>query len=265
MKDATVTRVLEQLTTIGPGQTCRVLLNGLPYYAALDKFEEQAEWGAFLETPENSAAFRRVFNAFSALGAHLSDPTEFLARAGARHGIKKDLSAGSLWRSMMQVLTSCYFAREELFGTLDMARQARPTKTPHGPTTWLRYVAFTFRPQIGPELTAFLADCYNREAVIAAYLDHPGSYAMAIKLPLPLAGYEAWLLGLLARQLSQEPQLSVEVEQVAGRSTVVLTVAGADEQVRCRTSSEGEPDELWVLHEQEPVRVSDEPPHRSPS
>ena len=194
VKDATVTKVLEQLKTIGPGQTCRVLLNGLPYYGALDKFEEQAEWGALLETRENSAAFRGVFNAFSALGAHLSDPTEFLARAGAQHGIKKDLSAGSLWRSMMQVLTSCYFAREELFGTLGMARQARPTKTPHGPTTWLRYVAFTFRPQIGAELTAFLADCYNRESVIAAYLDHPGSYAMAIKLPLPLAGHEAWLL-----------------------------------------------------------------------
>ena len=194
VKDATATKVLEQLKVIGPGQTCRVLLNGLPYYGALDKFEEQAEWGALLETPENSASFRGVFNAFSALGAHLSDPTEFLARAGARHGIKKDLSAGSLWRSMMQLLTSCYFAREELFGTLDMARQARPTKTPHGPTTWLRYVAFTFRPQIGTELTAFLADCYNREAVIAAYLDHPGSYSMAIKLPLPLAGHEAWLL-----------------------------------------------------------------------
>jgi superfamily II DNA or RNA helicase len=194
VKNAAVTRILEQVQAIGPGQTCRILLSGLPYYGALEKFEEQAEWGAFLETPENSAAFRGVFNAFSALGAHLSDPTEFLARAGARHGIKKDLSAGSAWRSMMHILTSCYFAREELFGTLDMARQARPTKTPHGPTTWLRYVAFTFRPQIGTELTAFLADCYNREAVIAAYLDHPGSHAMAIKLPLPLAGHEAWLL-----------------------------------------------------------------------
>lgn len=194
VKNASVNTALEQLKAISPGQTCRILLNGLPYYGALDTFEEQSKWGAFLETPENSMAFRGVFNAFSDLGAHLSDPTEFLARAGARHGIKKDLSSGSLWRSMMQVLTSCYFAREELFGTLDMARQARPTKTPHGPTTWLRYVAFTFRPQIGTELTAFLADCYNREVVVAAYLDHPDSYAMAIKLPLPLVGHEAWLL-----------------------------------------------------------------------
>lgn len=187
-------RISERLSELSPGETCRLLFYGYPYYGEADRFDELATWGAFLETPDNSAAFRGVFNAFSALGAHLSDPTEFLAREGARFGIKKDLSSGSMWTGMMQVLTSSFFAREEIYGSNAMAKASRPSKGRQGPTTWLRYVTFNFRPQVASELTEFLADCYNREKVIADYLDNPGTFALAVKIPLPLAGHEAWLL-----------------------------------------------------------------------
>ena len=79
------------------------------------------------------------------------------------------------------------------------------------------------------------------------------------------AGYEAWMLGMLTQQLTTQPELSVTVEEGEGRPFLVLTVVGADEQVRCRAFREGEPDELWVLLDERPARVSGAPPRRSPS
>ena len=186
--------IRKQLASITPGETCRLLLYGFPYYGAAERFDELAPWGCFLETTDNSAAFRDVFNSFCALGAHLSDPSEFLAREGSRRGIAKDLSPGSLWSSMMEILTSSYLAREEIYGSNPMANVSRPSKGRQGPTTWLHYVTFNFRPHLAPELSDFLADCYNRPSVTAAYLDDTARYGLAIKIPLPLTGHEAWLL-----------------------------------------------------------------------
>lgn len=78
-------------------------------------------------------------------------------------------------------------------------------------------------------------------------------------------GYEAWLLALLTRRLSAQPELDAQVEQVEGQPTMVLTLTGADEPVRCRASDGGEADERWVLIDERPVRVSDEPPRPSAS
>src|SRR5690606_16230729 len=130
---------------------------------------------------------------FSALGASLSDPSDFLTRDGARFGVTKSLTPGSLWAEMMEVLTASYFAREEIYGSNPTAKASRPSKR-HGPTTWLRYVTFHFRPLLPQQLSDFLADCYNRADLVAAYLDGAAQYALAIKIPLPLGGHEGWLL-----------------------------------------------------------------------
>lgn len=193
VKDAVRTRILSRLGGITPGETCRLLLYGLPYYGAADRFDELATWGAFLESPQNSAALRGLFNSFSALGAALSDPSDFLTREGARFGVAKTLAPGSTWAEMMEVLTASYFAREEIYGSNAAAKASRPSKR-HGPTTWLRYVTFHFRPLLPQELSDFLADCYNRSDLVAAYLDDAAQYALAIKVPLPLGGHEGWLL-----------------------------------------------------------------------
>ncbi|RVU18496.1 DEAD/DEAH box helicase [Methylobacterium oryzihabitans] len=185
--------LLGQVARIKPGATCRLLIYGLPYYGAPERFAADARWGVFLETDANSAAFRGVFNEFCALGAHLSDPTEFLTDVGARYGIRRDLSHGSMWRQLAEVLTACYFAREELRG-VDVATQRNRLRSRHGPTTWLRYASFTQRIMMPAELSVFLSDCYNRSALADAYLADPFGVAAAIKVPLPLGACEGLLL-----------------------------------------------------------------------
>lgn len=193
VKPADKTRILNSLKDIQAGDLCRLLLYGFPYYEEVEKFEQQAPWGALLETKDNSDAFRGIFNAFCAQGASLSDPSDFLTREAARQGVTKDLSSGSLWRTLMEVLTSSYFAYEEIYGSNPAASASRPSKR-IGPTTWLRYITFLFHPELPSELSEFLADCYNKDAITAAYLDAPERSRVAIKIPLPLGGNEGWLL-----------------------------------------------------------------------
>ena len=186
-------RILNQLKLLDPGTTCRILLHGFPYFGDVGQFESQATWGAFLETNDNSDAFRTVFNAFCAQGATLSDPTDFLTRELARFGIPKDITHGSLWHKLLLVLTSCYFAHQEIHGAGAMAQASRPS-TRTGSTTWLRYYSFQYRPALPSRLQEFLAGCYNRETVAAEFLSDPADVALAIKIPLPLGGHEAILL-----------------------------------------------------------------------
>jgi superfamily II DNA or RNA helicase len=194
VKEATSKRILDRVGPLVPGGTCRLLLYGLPYYGAANRFDELATWGAFLEHSPNSIAFRGVFNTFSERGATLSDPSDLLTREGARFDIAKDVTPGSLWAELMEVLTASYFAREEIYGSNPMAKASRPSKR-HGPTTWLRYITFHYRPSLAPEITNFLADCYNRQDLVASYLDDPARHALAIKIPLPLGDHhEGWLL-----------------------------------------------------------------------
>ncbi len=186
-------RITGRVAALGSDDKCRLLLYGLPYYGAPERFDEQATWGAFLEYPQNSVAFRGVFNSFSERGATLSDPSDFLTREGARFGVSKDLTPGSAWAELMQVLTASYFAREEIYGSNKMAKESRPSKR-HGPTTWLRYVTFHFRPLLPEALQNFLADCYNRQELVASYLSDATPFVLAVKIPLPLGGHEGWLL-----------------------------------------------------------------------
>src|SRR5205823_5324636 len=65
---------------------------------------------------------------------------------------------------------------------------------PDRATTWLKYVTFTYRPVLAPELDAFLADCFNREAVAADWPQAERLGAVVVKLPLPLGQCEAILL-----------------------------------------------------------------------
>ena len=193
VKPAERRQIIDQLGLVRPGSTCRLLLHGFPYAGDVRDFDTQAQWGAWLETEKNSTAFRGIFNAFCALGANLSDPSDFLAREAANYGIPKDLWQFSDWRKLMRVLTSSYLAYEEIYGSNPNANACRPSKRA-GPTTWLKYVTLGFRPTIPVELSEFISDCFNKETVEAEYLEPSNDFALAIKLPLPLSGYEAILL-----------------------------------------------------------------------
>jgi hypothetical protein len=55
-------------------------------------------------------------------------------------------------------------------------------------------VTFNYRPTIPSSLSSFLQDCYNRDKVIATYQQNKESFALALKVPLPLGICEAHLL-----------------------------------------------------------------------
>jgi hypothetical protein len=195
---ANVERITSRLADMPPGETCRILLYGLPYYGSREEFGSEARWGAFLEIAENSEAFRGLFNGFCALGADLSDPSDFLARDGARYGIARDLSAGSRWLQYSGLLTAAYFAKREVHGPEPIETGARRPYRLAGSTTWLKYVTFEFRPAVPTALSAFLSDCHNTTEIEARYLEMPSCYVSAAKVPLPLGGNEAYLLDAAA-------------------------------------------------------------------
>jgi superfamily II DNA or RNA helicase len=188
-------RMLLRLGSVEPGKLCRLLLTGLPYYGNKCQFAAQARWGAVLEISDNSEAFRHIFNQFSMEGAGLSDPTNFLVQHAPAHGIYRDTKQASDWCGYMEMLVSMFRASQEVHGGASIFKDQdhRPYE-PYRSTTWLKYVTFHYRPAVPAALEAFLQDCYNREAILAAYQAALDQYNLLIKIPLPLDGYEAHLL-----------------------------------------------------------------------
>lgn len=193
-------RLLTRIESIVPGETCRLFLYGLPYFGAAEHFEVDAKWGATLESPEVSNLMRALFNGFCALGADLSDPSDYLLRDGAAHGLVKDTSPGSIWLAMTGLLTAAYFAKREVHGPTPIDSSGSRPYRANGATTWLKYVTFSYRPAVPSALADFLGDCHNAEQVASLYLEDVAKYAVAVKVPLPLGGCEAFLLDSVAKQ-----------------------------------------------------------------
>lgn len=193
-------RLLTRIESIAPGETCRLFLYGLPYFGPAENFEADAKWSATVETPEVSNPLRALFNGFCALGADLSDPSDYLLRDGAAHGLVKDTSPGSLWVAMTGLLTAGYFAKREVHGPTPIDSSGSRPYRANGATTWLKYVTFTYRPAVPAALAEFLSDCHNAEQVASLYLERVTEHAAAVKVPLPLGGCEAFLLDHAAKQ-----------------------------------------------------------------
>ena len=194
---ASAARIQAQVERLGPGESCRLFLYGLPHYGSKDSFATDARWGAILESPESLTVLRSIFNAFCAIGADLSDPTDFLARQGAPFALVQDFAPGGRWMQLSGLLTASYFAKREVYGP-EPAEAAGPRPYHRsGPTTWLKYITFHYRPAVPLALSAFLADCHNAKEIEAAYLRRPNIHA-AVKVPLPLGGEEAFLMDVAA-------------------------------------------------------------------
>ncbi len=193
-------RLLTRIDSIAPGETCRLFLYGLPYFGPAENFEADAKWSGMLESPEVSNMLRTLFNGFCALGADLSDPSDFLLRDGAPHGLAKDTSPGSMWLAMTSLLTAGYFAKREVHGPTSIDSSGSRPYRANGATTWLKYVTFTYRPAVPAALAEFLSDCHNAERIASLYLERVTEHAAAVKVPLPLGGSEAFLLDPAAKQ-----------------------------------------------------------------
>lgn len=199
--DAAVSaRILTRIESIAPGETCRLFLYGLPYFGVQENFETDAKWSAVLESPDASHLMRTLFNGFCALGADLSDPSDYLLRDGAGHGLVKDTTTGSLWVTMTGLLTAGYFAKREVHGPTPIDSSGSRPYRANGATTWLKYVTFTYRPAVPAALAEFLSDCHNAEQVASLYLERVAQHAAAVKVPLPLSGCEAFLLDVNAKK-----------------------------------------------------------------
>ena len=179
------------IAACSPDDPPRLMFYGLPYFGEPDRFDEDARWGVFVETPRNSATFRAVYNRFSLMGAQRSDPTEFLDVLGPELGLPP--TEQRLRRQITGVLTAAYFAHEELTRSPGAAQGSRGYQRNHS-TTWLRYVTMRYRPALPGLLSAFLADCHNRGALERSYAAEPAAFAMAIKTELPFGGAEGLLL-----------------------------------------------------------------------
>ncbi len=200
VEPAVLERITARVATLQPGETCRLFAYGLPYFGESNQFVTEARWGVVLETPETSSLMRSLFNGFCNLGADLSDPSDYLLREGAQFGISRDLSKGSRWLEFMGLLTASYFAKREIYGPTPLERPGSRPYHGAGPTTWLRYYTFNYRPQVPAPLADFLRDCHNAAGIEAAYIQDPASAACAVKVPLPLGGNEAFLLRQPAQQ-----------------------------------------------------------------
>jgi superfamily II DNA or RNA helicase len=207
--EATRRRIEDAVSNQKAGDHCNLFLYGLPFFGQLEQFDTAAKWGALLETASNSGRLRAVFNGFCEFGAHLSDPSDYLATQAALHGFTRDLAPGSTWRQLSSLLTAAYFAKQEVYGSgATETPGVRPARG-NGATTWLKYVTFKYRPQVPAALAEFLTDCHNRRDLEAAYLANREALSLAVKTPLPLAGFEGFLL-----DTSGTHALSASLEQL---------------------------------------------------
>ncbi|HEX4694478.1 DEAD/DEAH box helicase [Sphingomonas sp.] len=182
-------RVLAALGDVDLEDQPRLMLYGLPYFGIAAKFDE-APWGAFLETKGNTKLFRGLFNRYCQV-AERPDASEFVKEVGP--GLGLPASAGRLRRDLIEVIGALGFALDEVDDKLGPAFALR-NYAKHGATTFLRYVISRYHDSVPPELTAFLADCHNGLSIAATYSEDPEEMTLAIKVPLPIGGFEARLL-----------------------------------------------------------------------
>jgi superfamily II DNA or RNA helicase len=200
-------RIERQLQDIGAGTAVQLILTGVPYFGPPDTFEAKAEWGAVLITPEERDRFVEVFNDVSARIDDIKEHGLYLARH-----LSTDSRAGSLWKSYVDLVTAMEYARREITSTPYAGDNSRPYRQGRS-TTWLRYISFRFEPVLPAELDQFLRDAFNRDAVIAEFLQQPGRWVAAVKIELPLAGTMAYLLADAGAQWIEE-QRRVLAEQL---------------------------------------------------
>ncbi|QCJ00895.1 DEAD/DEAH box helicase [Agrobacterium larrymoorei] len=195
ISDARKKEVLDMVTQLDLVEPLKLLFYGQPYFGATEDFDTRAEWDVFLETPDNRPLFMACFNGYCESGALQSDPSEFLEQVGHSFGLRRDMTRGSTWRRLIDLLGSAHCARQEIVPNRSFAIQGnRPPRKKGDPTTWLTYATVGFEPTIPAALQAFLASCHNDRAIEADYLLDPERFGGALKLPIPGAEFDEALL-----------------------------------------------------------------------
>ena len=192
-------RIERQLQDLEAGSPVQLMLTGVPYFGPPDSFEAKAEWGAILVTPGERDRFTTIFNDVSYRTDDIKEHGLYLARH-----LSPDSRGGSLWKSYVDLVTAMEYARREITGAAYAGADSRPYQQGRS-TTWLRYASFRFEPVLPAELDQFLHDAFNRDAVIAEFLQQPGQWAAVAKIELPLTGTMAYLLTDGGRAVDRGP------------------------------------------------------------
>ncbi|KQM98018.1 DEAD/DEAH box helicase [Sphingomonas sp. Leaf25] len=185
-----VRRVRNALADVELDDEPRLMLYGLPYFGKASKFDE-APWGAFLETKSNTRLFRALFNRYCETNRERADAREFVDSYGPTVGL--EAGANRLRRELIEVMGALGFALDETDDRPGAALGNRDYHK-HAATTFLRYAISHYRNRVPRALEAFLADCHNGASIAAFYAEDPAWAALAMKVPMPIGGFEARLL-----------------------------------------------------------------------
>lgn len=197
------TEILEQFKNLKPGEKCQLLLAGLPYFGAPTEFASKGKWTGALLTSETRGPLTTAFNEFCARGhtathvRHYGPIVDDLAR---RLAIGRLTCTDSLLRFLPNLFISTQNAVREVYeqDQSNYDQGGRPKPDNHS-TSWLRYITFEFRPSVPEVVSNFLAECVNRSEV-GAKIEEGADVALLLRVPLPLAGYEAFALTTLHSQ-----------------------------------------------------------------
>jgi hypothetical protein len=181
-------RVLRGLEGLAAGENFSLLLTGIPFYEDPGDFAALARWGAIGVAPGDRAVFLQIFNEFADRGTEVNDNRDYLANY-----LTPDPTHGSEWKSYMDMLAAMEYARKEIDREPYHGASSRVYLANVG-TSWLKYVTFQYSPAIPVALEEFLRDAVNRDEISSLYLSAPGSWVLAVKIPLPLAGTLGFLL-----------------------------------------------------------------------
>lgn len=217
--------ILHQLNGVDLGDGVSLLLSGLPFYGDQSSFAGTATWIAIAVTPSTRSRFIQLFNDFCAREANVQDPQDFL-----RNYVTPNTDPGAEWITHLDMLHAMSYARKELTVELYPGSDSRRYDPALG-STWLTYVTFRYKPSLPDDLEAFLVDVVNRDELSAAYIAQPSKWLLAVKIPLPLAGY----LGFLLDEV-QTPWVAEQRSALAGGLRQVPASDAFGEVARWRAS-----------------------------
>jgi hypothetical protein len=189
--------ILEQFARLTQGETGRLLLAGLPYFGSRAEFATTGKWTGALLTAETRTPATAAFNEFCARGhaltqvQHLEPVIDDLAR---RLNFGQLTASASLREFLWNLFISTQNAVREVYG-YDQSNYhpGNRIKPENHSTSWLKYITFEFRPSVPEPVCTFLEECVNRSE-IHARIEADEKMALLLRVPLPLAGYEAFAL-----------------------------------------------------------------------
>ena len=231
-------RILKELENVKIGQTLNLMLTGLHYWGSRENFDQKVPWGALLVTDATRPTFLNVFNTISSRVDDLKESEAFL-----KQWVRREVFAGSLWKSYVDLVHAMEYARREISGIPYAGADSRPYSKPVG-TTWLHYITFTHVPTVPVELDAFLSDAVNRADVLAAYETDSARWELALKIELPLTASVAYLLS--SEQARWFDHTYARLLETLSQIDPALTIDALESQCR---SLQGSPVPLLLVSE----------------